>query len=367
MRDSRNAAASIVAVLLIGLCLSAGAIAETETETTTRTTSTHSESQSELRFAMMASPLAGTPGYRQGNGSASLEVHGTYISVHFQAEGMSSNVHLTLVLTANGTSHSAANMTTSYEGEVEAEAAVHLASGVYSVGLAVFDASSFSSPMEVLVSSPQTVVLSLAQSAQATTTFTESTQLISPVQGGDSEDDGIRAAIQTKFIPAVIDFGESGSSIRVNDGNFSVSVGESQGGGYLVSVSATNVPGPRVLLINLTSDQARSLFSAPVLIKLDGSTVQQAATLSDVLGATTGSPARFVLVSTASSLNLLISIPHFSYHTIEIIPIITQFGPALIVDLPVLVFAVAAVSFVVLAVYFRRTRAAPEAGRRTFR
>ncbi len=360
MKEFPRVTASVVAFALILFCFSAVAMADTETETATQTSSSLTSSQGQLRFSMVPSPLSGATGYRQGNGSADLEIQGTYVAVHFEAAGMASSVHLALVVLVNGTSHPVANMTTSYEGEVEAEAAISLAPGSYSLGLQVLDASTFSSPTVVLVSSPATQSVTVAQGTQVTYTATgESTQPVSTLQGGESEDTGIRTAIQTKFIPAVVDVGESGSSIHVNDGNFSVSVGRYQQDGYLVSISAVNVAGPRVLLVNLTSSQARSLFSSPVVITLDGTPVPQATTLSEVLGAKSGDPARFIVVSTPSALTLLVSIPHFSYHTISIIPIIAQAGAALAVDLPSLLFAVAAVSVVVLAVYSRRTRFAP--------
>ncbi len=360
MKQIPRATASVVALLLLMLCFSAVSLADTETETATQTTGTLTGSQGQLRFAMVPYPLSGASGYRQGNGTADLEVQGAYIAVHFEAEGMASNVHLALVVLTNGAPRPAANMTTSNEGEVEAGASISLAPGTYSVGLEVLDTSTFASPTVILVSSPETETVTVGQGAQVTYTATgESTQPVSTLQGGESEDSGIRTAIQSKFIPAVVNVGESGSSIYVNDGNFSVSVGMYQQDGYLVSISATNVAGPRVLLVNLTSAQARGLFSSPVVIALDGSPVRQAAALSEVLGAKSGDPAKFIVVSTPSALTLLVSIPHFSYHTISIVPIIAQAGAALAVNLPVLLFTVAAVSVVVLAVYSRRTRVAP--------
>ena len=355
MKSLPRAASPVFALVILLLCFSAVATAETETETQTQTTSTFG-TQQYLRFSMVPSSVSGAPAYPQGNGSAEVQAQGTLLAVHFGAQGMARDAHLTLVLVANGTSHSVANMTTSYDGEVEAEATVSFAPGSYSVGLQVLDTSTFSTPTQVLASSPGTEPLSVVQGTQESSTTGEATQSVSTIQGGETEDDGIRTAIQTKVIPAVVDVAESGSAVYVNDGNFSVSVGKYQQDGYLVSISAANVVGPRVLLVNLTSAKARTLFSGSVMITLDGSTVQQAATLSQVLGAKAGDPARFVLVSGPSALRLLISIPHFSYHTIEIIPILAQAGAALLVDMPALVLSVAAVSLVVLAAYSRRTR-----------
>jgi hypothetical protein len=347
-------ASLVLAVFL--LCFNSFAVAETETEDQSRTATSSLGAQQYLRFEMFSS-LASTTGYPRGNGSVEVQVQGTQLGVHFSAEGMARSAHLTLLLLANGTTHSAVNMTTSYDGEVEAEATVSLAQGSYSVGLQVVDTSSFSAPMTVMVSDPSTQLLTLAQASQVTnTTASWQTQTATTVHEGESEDDDIRTAIQTKVIPAVIEVGNSGSIASVNDANFSVSIGRFQQDGYLVSISASNVVGPRVLLVNLTSDQARTLFSGPVQITLDGSLVPQASALSQVLSAPVGSPAKFVLVAGPSELNVLVLIPHFSYHTIEIVPILAQAGAILLYYTPALLFAVAAATVVVLVAYSRRTR-----------
>jgi hypothetical protein len=355
------------AIMLLLLCFSSVALAETETETTstsssststssTSSTSTSTSGTANLQFAMVPSPLAGGATYKEGNGSASIHAEGTYLSVQFEGEGMASSVRLTLFLVANGTSHSVANMTSSYDGGVESEATISLPPGHYSIGLSVLDTSSFPSPTKVLVSSPGTRPLTLTLSSQSSTTSSETTQSVTTLQGGESEDESINSAIQTKVIPAVVQVGNSGSMVYVNDANFSVSVGRYQQDGYLVSISASNVSGSRVVLVNLTSTQAREIFSGPVMVSLDGSAIQQAGALSQVLGASAGAPARFIIIATTSAIRLLVLIPHFSFHTIEILPLLARTGAALLIDLPALFVAVAAVSVAVVVIYSRRPR-----------
>ncbi len=344
-----------LAMVVLLLCFSSVAFAETETESlSTSTTSTPYGSQEYLRFSLVPSPVSNT-GYPQGNGSAEIQVQGTFLAVHFEAEGVARSAHLTLVLLANGTPQSVVNMTTSYDGEVEAEATVSLPAGSYSMGLQVLDISSFSTPKVVLVSSPSTLPLLVVQSSQVNS-VTEQSQTATTVQEGETEDGYIRTAIQTKVIPAVVEVGDLGSSTQVNDANFSVSIGRYQQNGYLVSISAANVAGPRVLLVNLTSAEARALFSGPVQITLDGSPIPQASSLAQVLSASPGSPARFVLVSGPSALKVLILIPHFSYHTVGIIPVAVQVEAVLLYYAPALLFSVAAVTVVVLLAYSRRIR-----------
>ncbi len=357
----RRPARQLLALMVLLLCFSPAALAETETETQTQTqtqtTSTFSGVQGSLSFSMVPYPVPGNTSYPRGSGSAEVQAEGTLVSVHFQAEGMARSARLTLVVTADGAAHSVTNMTTSYDGEVEAEGAVSLGAGSHSIGLEVLDTSTFSSPTEVMVSSPATQALSLPQGEQASASTTGAqTQSVTTVPEGDTEDEGIRTAIQTKIIPAVVEVGESGSVVHVNDGNFSVSIGRYQDAGYLVSVSAANVTGPRVLVLNLTSSQVRTRFSGTLLVTLDGSTVAPASSLSQVLGAKAGDPASFVLVSDPSALSLLILIPHFSYHVIEIVPVLAQAGAVLLVYLPAALFGVAVVTAFVAAAYARRTR-----------
>lgn len=353
MKRLHTMATPFVLFVVATLCFSAVALADSETETTTVGTSTYGGSS--IRFTMVS---VSSLGYPHGNGSASIEVQGGMLAIHFQSEGLARGARLTLVLVANGTSHSVANMSASYDGEVEAEGTISLAPGYYLLGLRVLDTSSFSSPTQVLSSNPATEALSVGQGTEISTTVQSFTQTVNTFQGGETEDDRIHLAIQTMVIPAVVDIGKSGSDAYVNDGNFSVSVGRYQQEGYVVSISAANVAGPRVLLVNLTSAQARALFSGPFRIALDGSAVQQGSSLTQVLGAQSGDPARFVLVSSPSALSLLISIPHFSYHTITIVPIFAQVGSTLLVDLPVFAIGLIVVTAVVVVSYVRRTRLA---------
>jgi hypothetical protein len=354
MVSSRFAWALSLSVVLI-LCLSSVATAETEDQTQTLTTAY--TGQQYFRFSMASPAVANSSGSGGGNGSAELQVDGTMVTVHLQAEGTERSARLTLLLVANGTTHSIANMTSSYDGEVESEATLSLGPGSYLVGLEVLDASNPSAPVLVLVSIPATEMMSLSQaSGQSTVQSNDQSRSVNTVYGGTSEDDGIHNAIQTKVISAVVDVGESGSFAYATDHNFSVSVGRYQQHGYLISVFAANVIGPRVLLVNLTSPSVRSLFSNAVLITLDGGQVQQANSLSQVLGASAGSPAQFVVVSTAAGLQLLVSIPHFSFHVVEILPIIAQAAGALAVDLPVLVVGVSSVLVAAVLIFARRTR-----------
>jgi hypothetical protein len=309
----------------------------------------------DLKYGMVSLPIPNAPGYSRGSGTAEVQVEGTTMAIHMEAEGTAPNTRFMLIVTVNGTTHSVVNMTSDEEGGVEAEGTLSMNQGHYSLGLQLYDMSSFPAPTMAMVSSPTSVNVGLSQRTTSILTSRE-TQSATTVHGNGTEDDQIRTAIQTKLIPAVVKVEESGASTYTTDTRFSVSVGRFLQDGYVVSISAKNVTGPKVLLLNLTAGVARNLFSNPVTVTLDGSELRQAGSTSEVLGAKTGDPASFVLVSTPSGLSMLISIPKFSSHVIEILPTIARIAAVLQVDLPVFALSVAVVSTFVLLAYARRPR-----------
>jgi len=353
---------AFLAAFLALLFLGSAAVAETETETQSQTyTGTGTGySQSSLAFTLVPSPVQGAINYTEGNGTAFIQADGTNLYVHVHADDMARGARFSLVMMVNGVPHSLANMTTDDDGGVEGEASVSLSPGTYSLGIRVLDVSTFTSPTVVLTSSPGSSTLTLTQSvSQTTIQGSQQPQSVSTFQGGETEDNEINGAIQSRFIPAVVDLGGSGPSVQVNDGRFSVSVGTFQQDGFVISISASNVTGPRVVAVNLTQSAARTLFSGNVVVTLDGAQVQQASTVAQVLGAKAGDPALFAVLSRGSSaFTFLISIPHFSYHAIDIFPIISQAARALVLDLPVILFSLAAVTIVITIAYDRRSRLA---------
>ncbi len=139
------------------------------------------------------------------------------------------------------------------------------------------------------------------------------------------DEDNIRQAEDTKTIPAVIQVTSSGSTSQVLDPRFSVSVGKTEGNGLAIFITANNVTGPKVLLINLTNSfdpTSRSLN-----VTLDGKTIQEASSVGQVLSPSATDPPRFLIVTTTSGSQLLVSIPHFSLHIIQILPFALSTAP----------------------------------------
>jgi hypothetical protein len=337
-----------------------------ETETSSEVVNSSSggnETQNELKYRMVSAlsqlPM---PGYQVGQGEANIHADGAQLSVHVQLERMNPSTTFELALVVNGTAFSLGNFTTSHEGNAEIQASYSLPKGGYAIGLAVYDTETLHTELLVLAGQPATLPLAILQSQSGSTSTTSTThghegEGVTVYSGGPQQEDDIQKAINNKTIPAVIQVGSSGISYTVIDPNFTLFVGKLQGGGIQITISSAGASHPRVLLVNLNSSQYLDLQSGSLAVSFDGAPVSQASSVSSVLSPRpTGSP-QFVLVSTASGYQLLISIPHFSTHFIEIIPALAGLVRSLLaVDAPALLLSLAVVTVVVLTVYSRRLR-----------
>lgn len=232
------------------------------------------------------------------------------------------------------------------DGEGEAELSTTLNSGTYDLGLVLC-----SNNTPVLVSHPGTTEAVVPPAAQGnkdsesetetttstrtvfSTTMPSTTELssssggendqgdkVNPVTGSGQENDAITTAMSDKTIPAVISVFNSGVTLNQLDPKFSVAASHLAGNGLLISISAQNVTGSRVLLVNLTGSQWSISSLQSLKIVFDGAKISQAASLTQVLNSTSADPPSYIIMLTSSGLQLLVSIPHFSLHTIQIIP-----------------------------------------------
>jgi len=134
-------------------------------------------------------------------------------------------------------------------------------------------------------------------------------------------------------------------------------VGKYQDSGLLVSISG-NATGSRVVMINLTRDASPNFGSGALLVTLDGTPIQQASSFLQVLRAQPTDPARYIILSTSSGWQVLVSIPHFSLHTLAILPVVASaISNILMVDAPLLALSILAVSSLFAIAYARRPRA----------
>jgi hypothetical protein len=124
-------------------------------------------------------------------------------------------------------------------------------------------------------------------------------------------------------IPAEITVGNSTASALILNPQFLVSMNQiASNGGLQITISALgNVSGPRLLLFNVSSGSIYFPSSGRTLaVVFDGQQISEAASLQQVLNTNSTGTATYVLIGTSTGVQILVAIPHFSSHVIEIIP-----------------------------------------------
>ena len=321
------------------------------TETQSSQSGGQDQQSHELKFRMVL--VQGAPnGNLAGQGEANIEIHGTTIEVHAEFEMLNPETHYTLLL-SDGTT--LGEMTTSDEGNGHIEAVMTLAAGPHAIGLSLVNSST---KMQVMQSDPIKTSVTIAQStASESTTSHEGAHEVTTTSANQQDEEDVNSALKDKTIPAVVHWSGSGAITSLLDPNFTVSVGKYQDSGLLVSISG-NATGSRVVMINLTKDASPNFGSGSLLVTLDGTPIQQASSFLQVLKAQPTDPARYIILSTSSGWQLLVSIPHFSLHTLAILPVvISAISNFLMVDAPLLALSVLAVSSLFAIVYAKRPRA----------
>ena len=318
------------------------------------------ESQQELEFR-----LVGAANNSTGRGEVNIHISGNVLRVDVEVSRAiaSSEYNISLValpVPTNISSPSAPlNLTsitsvcsnrigtliTGEEGEGEAHLETELAAGNYSIGLALCVLG-----MPELVTSPGTELAVVGHGFTPVNETNERAKVVNENQTVDSE---IENAANNGRIPVVVQLGNTGASVAQLDPRFSVSVSQPYDNSLIVTISASNVTGSRILLINITKNALPALQSGGLLVKYDNATIPEAASLMQVLYPENQTPS-YIIIGTASGYQLLIYIPHFSTHIIQLIAEPLRIMPALAAQDPMMVAAVAAViSASVLVLVFR--------------
>ena len=337
--------------------------------TTTTITTSASESEAEinnqakyeLKFRIVPAPIQNVPaGYSFGAGETNISVNGQVLRLKMEIHRASPTTQYGVSLSVNGTITRIGSFVTNHEGNGQVRAEVKLDPGTYLISVLVYDTSTFTDQTLVMTSSPSSliaIVMTREKTSTSTSTSETATQSATTITAGKDDEDDIELAVSSLTIPAVVHVGSSNSSFAVIDPRFSVSVGRQAEHGLIISISATNVTGPRVLLLNLTQNSFLKVAGNALNVTLDGNPVQEAASVTQVLNPSPNDPARYVIVATSSGIQMLISIPHFSLHLIQVIPIpVGQIQNLLIVNSEVLVASILAITVVFAAVYKTRQK-----------
>src|SRR2546426_9202065 len=157
------------------------------------------------------------------------------------------------------------------------------------------------------------------EKTQTTENEKEQTNAVNAKEEGKTDEDDINKAKDSKQIPAVVEVSGSGSTITQIDSKFSVSVSRPSDNSLSVSIAGANGTGPRVLLIDISKDAGGLSSLGSLKVTYDGEKISQASSLSQVLSGTSTSPPSFIVLLTSSGAHLLVFIPHFSSHLIELL------------------------------------------------
>ena len=319
----------------------------------------------------------------KGQGQATVHIQGTTLDVNVEIEKAGKSTHYNVALislpvppTTTGpissttitTTGSITNsklcstdaigiLVTNRPGNGHAHLQATLSPSTYKVGiyLCVDD-------VPKLVTSPTTltaVIVSQTTSSEsnsATRTKQAKSNSVQQVTGDQNDENAIQHQVDNMTIPAVVSASNSGAAVNVLDTRFRVSEGKLANNGLVISISADNITGPRVILVNLTGASSFDLSTHSLNVTLDGIPVSEASSLGQVINSSPSDPSRFIVLVTSSGVQLLVLIPHFSFHTIEILPIASAVQSFLAVSGPVLVASVLAATGVVAALYSKRKR-----------
>jgi len=329
-----------------------------------------------------AAVTSAPPGYRFAtSGKAVVTLTSPFSSLRVELGFDDANPSTTYnaVLVLNGTVVDVGTMTTNRDGEADLHGSVQVNPGRYLLGLMVYDVSDVAafkaaSPVLVLVSDPNTQLAMIVPTSgthestssspagggrEGSTTQTSSSTVAraaTTINAGKEVETQIQDAVNSLTIPVTVQVTPLFSSTSVRDSRFSLSVGQQVGNGLVIGISGVNVTGPRVLLINMSKTSPLALYPA-LNVTLDGVPVVEASSALQVLSPSPTDPARYVLIATATSIQLLVSIPHFSVHLIQVAGIVVNsIVNTLALDAPILAGSLLVITLAFAGAYAARRR-----------
>jgi hypothetical protein len=161
----------------------------------------------------------------------------------------------------------------------------------------------------------------------------------------DQERSHIEDAKTNQTIAAEIEIGNGNVDHKSIDNNIVVQTLNSSANSVNISVSATNQTGPKVILVNLNSTTIDVSSIRYLHVLYDGKVITPADNVDQVIHATSSDDPHYAILITTNGAQVLISIPHFSTHTItldslsKVIPAIPEF-PFAILALMIGIFSI---------------------------
>ncbi len=148
----------------------------------------------------------------------------------------------------------------------------------------------------------------------------------------EHESSRIDDAKSSRTIAAEVEIGNGQVDHKSIDNNINVNTEQnSTNDSVNITVSATNQTGPKVILVNLNSTTIDVSSIKYLHVHYDGQLISPADNVDQVLNATSSDVPHYAILITQNGAQILISIPHFSTHTItldslsKVIPAIPEF------------------------------------------
>jgi len=270
--------------------------------------------------------------------------YGANLRIYATFGNLTSNAQYTLDLIANGTAYQVGTLVFGDVANVAMQTEVPLSPGTWQVGFVLV-----ANGITVLQSDPVAATIVLGANPRAAPAEAQGSTAIGSNQ---TVAQSIQQAQDDGTIPVVVQVSGNTTTASLLSPQFSVSLGQAANG-VLVTIAGNDIHGSRILLVNF--DKPINLRNNALSVTLDNQTVTEASSLTQLFGSPT--TPLFVVVGTASGTQLLISIPHFSTHVIQIteLPIAAVLS-SFVADARVLLAAVLVTTAVFAVIYARRER-----------
>lgn len=161
----------------------------------------------------------------------------------------------------------------------------------------------------------------------------------------EQERSHIEDAKTNKTIAVEVEIDNGNVDHKSIDNNIVVQTTNSSANSVNITVSATNQTGPKVILVNLNSTTIDVSSIKYLHVLYDGKAITPADNVDQVLHATSTDDPHYAILITTNGAQVLISVPHFSTHTItldslsKVIPAVPEF-PFTILALMVGIFSI---------------------------
>ncbi len=152
----------------------------------------------------------------------------------------------------------------------------------------------------------------------------------------EQETSHIEGAKTNQTIAAEVEIGNGTVDHKSIDNNIVVKTENSSSNSVSITVSATNQTGPKVILVNLNSTTIDVSSIKYLHVLYDGKVITPAENVDQVLHGSSSDDPHYAILITQNGAQVLISIPHFSTHTItldslsKVIPAIPEFPFAIL-------------------------------------